>query len=285
MSDVEKVTELEGQVTDMEAQVADLTKKLETLTKVDDKAAEVVKLTTQIDEMTKALEDATVAIEQLSLQKAEFEAIAKLSSDEKDHCAGMSADDKASFVAMSQADRAKAMKKSADADEVVVLEGQTIKKSLVGEAPFAVMKAQSERIKKNEADLAIEKAARETVVFEKRAGDEFAHVAGTVQERGAMISAIEKMEEPLKKSFLAVLTASEKLAKMAFDRVGHGGGTDPTKDNTDINKAARDFDAKVNEIKKRDSCTKTQALAKARTEHPDLFKIYQGVEEGGAAKN
>ena len=59
----------------------------------------------------------------------------------------------------------------------------------------------------------------------------------------------------------------------AFDRFGMR-----PEESQNIEKAAADFDSKVQEIRKRDNCTQTEAMQKARTEHPDLFAKMQGEE-------
>jgi hypothetical protein len=284
--EVEKVAELEGQVTDMEAQIADLTKKLEKATAAaeggegnDGAAAE---FQAQLDEATQSVEQAHGLIEKLTKERDDLLAISKLTKEEKDYCDGMSPEDKSAWLAKAPEDRQKDMKKRAESDEVVTIEGQEIRKSAVGEATFNVLKAQSDRIAKSEENLKIEKEAREKVELEKRA-EAYTHVIGSVEERGKMLGAIEKMADDLKKSFMKVFEQAEKLAKAGFDRVGVGAGEDPSK-NASIQKAARDFDGKVNEIKKRDNCTRTEAFSKARKEHPELFKSYQG-EDGEAAAN
>ena len=263
----EKVAELEGQVADMEAQIADLSKKLEKAAAAsgEEGAAEATEIQAQLAEATASVEEAHGLIEKLVAERDELLAISKLTKEEKDHCDGMSPEDKSAFMAKAPEDRQKDMKKKAEGDEVVAIEGQEIRKSAVGEATFNVLKAQSERIAKSEESLKIEKQAREKVELEKRA-ETFPHVIGSVEERGAMLGAIDKMEDKLKKSFMTVLEQAEKLAKAGFDRVGINPGA-PTV-NAEIAKASRDFDGKVNEIKKRDNCTRTEALAKARKEHP-----------------
>src|SRR5262249_40859332 len=103
----------------------------------------------------------------------------------------------------------------------------------------------------------------------KRADDDFNLVPGTVDQRAEMLEAIGKMEKPLAEAFTKVLTHSQKVAKMAFNTISHGGG-DPA-----IAKSAQGFEAKVAEIKKRDSCSGTEAMKKARKEDPDGFEAYQ----------
>jgi hypothetical protein len=39
--------------------------------------------------------------------------------------------------------------------------------------------------------------------------------------------------------------------------------------------SASDFEVKASEIRKRDACSHTEAFAKARKEHPNLYAVYQ----------
>ena len=95
-----------------------------------------------------------------------------------------------------------------------------------------------------------------------------------------MLKTMEGMPEAIRKSFEKVLEQSEKLAKAGFDTIG---SSDPGKNlNPSVAKAKTDFDAKVSEIAKRDSCSKQDAMSKARKEFPDLFKAYQGDEQQAA---
>ena len=153
-------------------------------------------------------------------------------------------------------------------DETLVVEGQTISKHAVGDAQFAIFKSMSDKIAKGQEDIQKERDLRENAEFAKRADDLFKHVPGTVHERADMLKAIAKMDEPLRKSFETVLTQSEKLAKTAFETLGTGGGKNEV--------GGADFEKAVSEIRKRDNCTRAEAMQKARTENPDAFKAYQG---------
>lgn len=277
--DIAKVTELTAQVTDMEAQIAALTKQLEVATEGQPDLAKMADITAQLDEATKSLELASQALDQMAVQKQHLELLAKMSDAEKAHCEGMSEEEKASFMAKSPEDRSKEMEKIAKSDESVTIEGQVIRKSAVGPEMFTMLKAQADRIAATEKNLAIEKAARETAVLEKRAEDQFAHVPGTVQERAAMLGAIAKMDPALQKSFTTVLETAEKMVKAGFDTLGHKGGKTPVGEaDKVVTKAVQDFETKVAEIRKRDSCTQAEAMTKARKEHQDLFKAYQEAQ-------
>lgn len=151
-------------------------------------------------------------------------------------------------------------------DEVIKVGDTELKKSEVGEAQFTVTKALSE-----ERDLA---------KLEKRAAEEFPHVVGTASEKALVLRSVEKLDkdDPTRKALEAILTSAEKMTAAGFDSLGHRGAQDPTQ------KAANDaFMEKVHEIQKRDSCAEHEAMRKARTDHPDLFRAYQGQGEAPAA--
>jgi len=275
----EAVAELEGQVTKMEQQVDTLKKQLAAATDGNDVAKKAADLTAQLDEAAKALDQAIAAVDESTAKNAYLEAMVSLTPTQRAHYDTIAkADDKAKFLEMEEEEKEEEVKKATSKEESVVVEGRTIRKSVVGEDVFAVMKAQADRIAKNEKDLSVERETRKNIEFQKRADAEFSHVPGTAEERGQMLAAIDKMEDPLKKSFLAVFTQSEKLAKAGFEKLGAGGGERSRSDDGKISKAARDFDAKVNDIRSRDKCDRQTAMGKARKEAPDLFKAYQAEE-------
>lgn len=151
------------------------------------------------------------------------------------------------------------------ADETVTIEGQQISKS---DPHYAIMKAQADRIEKAEQEIAKERDLREMAELRKSADDLYKHVPGTTDERAEMLKAVARMPEALQKQFTTVLTHSEKIAKAAFDTVGVNGG--------EIKKSAQAFEQKVSEIRKRDNCSRTEAMSKARVEDRESFDAFQG---------
>lgn len=253
----------------MEKQVDELTEQLQAaLAKVEEGSNAETKA------LNKQLETLTADLEKTKKENAELLLKASMTADEKEHCSGMDDPEKTAFMGKSPEDRKAAMKKHADDDEIVKVEGQEIRKSVVGDAQFAIFKSQDARIRKQEEDIAKERDAREQVVFEKQADDLYSHVPGDAKERASMLRAIAKMDEPLRKAFEAVFTQSEALAKAAFDTVGTGHGTD------DLNKRRKkdgitDFEKRVDEIAKTMKLGRADAMAKARKDFPDDFKKYQ----------
>lgn len=159
-------------------------------------------------------------------------------------------------------------------DESMVIEGQTIQKSVVGDAQYAIMKAQADRIAKTEERLAKAELEKEMAELKKRADDEYPHIPGSTEQRAAMLKVISHLPEDVKSSFEKVLGQAEKLAKVAFSPMGHNGGSDPL---GEFMKSKQTFETKVSEIRKRDNCSHTEAMEKARKEDPEAFKAYQGA--------
>jgi len=223
-------------------------------------------------------DDTQKLIEKLLEENEQLKVLAKMTQDEKDHCAGKSADDVATFMGKPEADRKKEMNKRLEDDEVLKIEGQEIRKSAVGEAHFAILKAQDARLKKADEDIAKERDAREQAELCKRADDEFKHVPGSVEERAAMLKAMGRLDPAVRKSFEAVFTQSEKLAKGAFETIGKGSGID------DLNRKSRKpgvpgidaFEKRVEDIHKSiKGISRAEAMTKARTDYPDEFEAYQ----------
>lgn len=259
-------------VSDLEKQIDDLTKQLAAMQTAD---AGLKKATEDNANLQKA-------IEALTAEKNEAEVMAKLTDSEKEYIAELSPADKAKFMAKSPADRkAEVAADAKDAEDVkkrdeIIKVGETeIRKSVVGDAQFAVIKSQQDEIQKNREDLAKERDAREIAVLEKRADDEFKHVPGTVQERAQMLRTIGKLDEPLQKAFVAVLTQSEAMAKAGFDKIGNTGNAN------DLEKGKKNgihpFEKKVEEIQNaHKGMSKTDAMTKARQDFPKEFSEYQG---------
>jgi hypothetical protein len=121
--------------------------------------------------------------------------------------------------------------------------GAVISKRAVGDAAFTIMKSQEERLQAQDAE--IKKAAEATAMatFTKRATDDFAHLAGTVDERAAILKHLSTAPADVQKAADALLKAAEASAKFAFSKAGHGGGADPVRAdaNTELKKRADDL--------------------------------------------
>jgi hypothetical protein len=160
--------------------------------------------------------------------------------------------------ALEKAKAAETKLEKANGDESIEIEGETIRKSEVGEKTFAAMKAQETRAAKLAEDVRIEK-------LEKRADDEFAHVPGTAKQRALVIDAIEGIEdEDVRKAGMEILEATEKMVAQGYDNLGAISG--------DLAKSKSDYNAKVNEIAMAENIGKAAAMSKVREDFPDLYE-------------
>jgi hypothetical protein len=216
----------------------------------------VAKAATLTTDLTKAQADLATA--NGALEKAKKNPFADMESDD-----GKPTKKGLDFIA----------KHASGADEIIKVGDQTISKAAVGEATFTMFKAQ-------QAQIDIEKGLRIDAEMAKRAESEFPSIVGTAAEKGAVLKHLESAPEAVRKSAEAIFKAAEAAIKGAFSQSGTSGGF--TQGGADIAKARQDFMSKVNEIKGRDNCSKTDAMSKAATEFPDLYKAYQGGDGGEA---
>lgn len=108
---------------------------------------------------TKTVEQLEKQVNDLTAQNAELNVLAKMSDDMKTYMSKMPEKDRKAFMALSEEDRKAKMKTAKAADESFTdTTGQTICKSQVGEAAFAIMKSQNDRLAKMEEDHAISEA-------------------------------------------------------------------------------------------------------------------------------
>lgn len=253
--------ELEMTEKELQKQVADLTAELAKL-----KAAQTELETANTDLVAKA----AAAAEEVATLKAKE----KLTPEQQaflDRVKGKDDEEKKkaekAFLALSPADRDKLIAEKAANDEVVTIEGEEVRKSVVGEAQFKIMKASAVRITNLEKANAEEAEKRETAELSKRADDTFPKLPGTTIEKVAVLKVIGKASKEVQESFAKMMTAGEKAIEAAFGKVGHGGGKAPA--------SGANFLKRVDEIVSRDKLARTAAMEKARKEYPEEFEAYQ----------
>lgn len=287
--DMEKVAaELEGQVSDLEAKLEKLMTQLESsedpeLAKAAEPLIQALEKANELNEkLQKDLETAKAEKDKVQKEAAVAKALAEMSEEERSYYKNFKTDkEKEEFLELDPEKRKEKLKAEKALDESVVIEGETISKRAVGEAAFTIFKKQAARIEKQEQALKKEREDREMSDLRKRADDDYSHVPGSTDERAAMLKALTTLDEPVRKSFEAVLQQSEKLAKSGFERVGSRGGK-PADES--MEKKAQDFESKLNKIRADfPKLSKQDSLKKARQENPDLFKAYQEHGEHLAA--
>lgn len=269
-------TQLPNDVKALQKMVGDLTTEL---TAKNDELDKAKKKTKDLEDQHAALGNKQEAIaSELAAMKARAKmkpadqaAADALDEAEEDNPAtkAKKAELRKAFYAADEAGRAKIVTEMAKNDEVIKLDGQEIRKSVVGEAAFSFMKKQAERTDKLEKDAAEARAAELNTRMEKRAGDDFNHLPGTVAEKAEVLKSVEAMPAAAKTSLEKMLKAGEAAIVSAFQKIGHTGSQSSLDD-------AKKFEKMVDDEVASSKCTKNAAMAKVRKTHPDLFKAYQG---------
>lgn len=129
--------------------------------------------------------------------------------------------------------------KDAD-DESVTIGSQTFKKSAVGEGAFAALKASAEQTNAISKELERQKLMA-------RVEKEYPDVAGTPEEKAALLGYIEKADEGIKKSGLAMLKSLNDMGGDFAKECGASGGKKTKKEPGDN---GTDATAKMDELAK-----------------------------------
>lgn len=161
---------------------------------------------------------------------------AKMPSGGKEAFAAMSADERTAHMGKNpieksakemaddeEAEKARKVKEAAKnaGDEVLKVDGREIRKSVVGEDTFAVMKSQQDRLAKQEDDAAV-------VVISKRATASMPLV-GKADDLATLIHGIAKLDggkelaETVAKKFEQMNEVLKSGGKVLFEEVGKGG--------------------------------------------------------------
>jgi len=201
---------------------------------VDDHTHEVdelskIRLGTGDSPMTKEEQAAADALKKsnddLIAKNAKADKVIALTAANKAHYDGLTEEaDQDTFLAKSVEDQDAEVlaiaKAKTDADPVVykTKDGLELRKS-VGVAVIEM--AKSNDLLREQNDTLRKK--QESAEFEKRAEEELPHLPGTVQERGAMLKAIDGIEdETQKKAALNALKANNEAMSKAFETGGVG---------------------------------------------------------------
>ncbi|MCP4161570.1 MAG: hypothetical protein GY760_15970 [Deltaproteobacteria bacterium] len=179
--------------------------------KSTDEIPSVLKKGVDMSEFTQADLDAAVkkAVEDVTVKLTKSESLAKMNDSQKVFYNDLDESGKGSFLKMSSDDMNKEIEKVKKSDDSFIADGKTIRKSTVGEEVFALLKSQNDRIEKAEKDSkeAIEKSKDQ--VFQKKASEMFKNLPGTPETQGAVLKAIDSMEEDVKKTITEMLKAGE----------------------------------------------------------------------------
>jgi hypothetical protein len=215
-------------------------------------------------EVTAAIEKRDADAAALTAQVADLAKRATLSDETRGHLealekAGKKEDAKA-FLDKDEAGRKAEVALAKVGDETFTTsDGGVISKRAVGDAAFAVMKSQETRLQAQADQIA--KAAEATALagFTKAATTDFAHLAGSVEERASVLKFLDGAPADVKKAADAILKAAEGASKFAFEKAGHGGGRTPEREDAETT-----LQKMADELRKADpNLTPAQAYDKA----------------------
>lgn len=267
MPDVEEA--LEKVLDDVNGKESNMTKKVEG-------AADLATLQKQFEELSKRVETLKAEKEEAVTKAKTLEQIASLNADEKDYYDKANDAEKAKFLAMNKSDRVKAIKKALEDDETVEFDGQVFSKRNTDPAVFGFIKSQVAHTAKLEKQLEEERTKRTEAELAKRAKDELTHLPGSEEDKINILKALDKMSESERKAMEAVLKAASSTAALALTRFGTNGARDGSIGKN--NGGVHPFEKAIHDIRKRDNCSRTEAMQKARLEHPDEFADWNGEE-------
>jgi len=248
----------------------------DSMNKKVDGAADLATLQKQLEDLSKKVSVLETEKNEAVTKAKSLELIAALNADEKDYYDKANDEQKAKFLGLSKADRAKAIKKALAEDESVELDGQIFSKASTDPAVFAFIKSQVAKTAALEKKLEEERAQRIDAELAKRAKDELANLSGSDEEKIAVLKALEALPEDQRKAMQSVIKTANSAASLAMSRLGLNGAN---LGNSDVKKSGlHPFEKSVNEIRKRDNCSRTEAVRKARQENPDEFADWNSTE-------
>lgn len=191
------------------------------------------------DDLKKSLEDLQKKYNDLDVKFTTLDTLAKakddkitflskalaLSGAEREYFATLSDAEQAAFVEKSSSERATILKNLADANPVIytALDGSEYRKNDDGR-----LVAQVKRNDDMEKRLAKADALAKQHEYSKRAQDELGNITGDDVTKTDFLKAIDTIEDEEKRGKVTkMITALNKVAGMAFQKVGFGGAPIP----------------------------------------------------------
>jgi hypothetical protein len=256
----------------------------------EDMAEQLKTLTAKVEELTGANTKLSADNAHLQGQLAVTSQVAGLDAGAAKHYKGLKDETaKAAFLKLDASAQAEEVRKATEGDETVMFEGVSYSKK-ADPTFFGFVKAQAAKTAKLEKALEVEREARQAAEFAKRANEELASLPGTEAEKIAVLKAMDGMGDEGKKALTSMLKAANGIGKLAFERLGSAGvlkvtgnGAPVGSDEDFEEKAAASFEKRINEVKKRDKCTSTEAMERAALEYPKEYEEWQTGEPIEAA--
>jgi hypothetical protein len=218
------------------------------------------------EELQKQLDEALATIEALKGEKADLEALAKMSAEEKAYMDGLSHDEKAKFMGMTEDERKTYMTEKADItkgmSEEAINKMVEMQKAL--DEVTAALAAKEDEIAKKEAEIA--KADEEAIAksFIEKAEAEFPNVAGEPAIKGAFLRKLESLDDASKEFAVGLLKVADSIGENLSKEIGSQASTACAKDK---------LDALAKALAEKEGITHAAAYAKV-SETPEGSALY-----------
>ena len=226
------------------------------------------------DELKVQIEELQKQLDALKASNDSLQKMASLSDEEKAFIKAMSKEEeKEEFLEMDEEKRKEKVAKAKSEDASIVVAGQTITKSVVGDQIFAVFKAQQEEIDRQRAEVQKAKDDAEMAELVKRASEEYSTVPGTPEEIAGVLKAVSTLDEVVQKNLEAIFNVAKGGASESFETKGAVTKSEPK---------ASDALSKLDELAKAYAKDNSVGYAKAYSEviskHADLYQESVNVQ-------
>lgn len=179
------------------------------------------KLQKKMDDLKKKTDDeAKIAVAEI----AALTVISKMDDVTKVYFDSLEEEGQADFLKKGEKKWAGIIEKSKVSEETFTAHGRTIRKSVVGEDVYEVLKAQQAEIETNKQIAKDEKEARESAEFTKSAETLYKNLPGDPDVKGKVLKAADGLPKDVKEALTTMLKAGNEAMSKAkvFDELGSG---------------------------------------------------------------
>ncbi len=220
---------------------------------------ELEKLQKKMDDLKKKADadagKATADAAKAAAEVAKLKIVSKMNDEVKTLFNSLDEPAQADFLKKDEKEWAKEISKAKTEDDTFTAHGRVIRKSVVGEDVFEVMKAQQAEIETGRDIAKAEKAKREDAEFAKTAETEYKNLPGDPIAKGKVLRAIDGFDKVAKETLIAMLKAGNVAMSKSkvFDELGS-------------NEVSEDSaEGQLNKLAKAEAADKDVSFAKAYT--------------------
>ncbi len=215
------------------------------------------------DAETKALQaQLAKALSLSSMSDADKAFMKSLPEAKRDEFVALAEDKRADFI--------KANTPDPSANETIVVDGVTFRKSEVGAGVFALLKSTNARIAALTTLVETTVSSMSDATFAKKAEEQYPYLPGTPAEKGALLKSIHAMPKAEQDRMLAVFKTANDAVQLTTVTLGDHGLD--TQGNPDAGTAAGEVEGLVQKSMKDHNTTYDVAYTAVITARPDLYE-------------